>query len=245
MTALAPDGSVKLGFRAHYPQLETKFTVRGRDMDDIRAKLAPCEQEVRRRLGNFILAEDDRTLEGVVVAELASRDGTLALVETFTSGQIAARIGPLPGAEKVLRLGIVARDLGEVSAAVGLARGALDEISRETAETIACAALGSTGATHALAVLIDLDEGADRIEFAGTICLAIASAAGHLRAAAASSADASGCVSAQSKWDSTACAAICRACRSSSASISRRSNQASRVSTQVPAVCLDFVSERR
>ena len=28
---LVPDGSVKLGFRAHYPQLETKLTVRGAD----------------------------------------------------------------------------------------------------------------------------------------------------------------------------------------------------------------------
>ncbi|HEU5196506.1 MAG TPA: competence/damage-inducible protein A, partial [Methylomirabilota bacterium] len=59
---LVPDGSVKLGFRAHYPQLETKLTVRGRDMDDVRGKLAPVEKEVRRRLGNFILAEDDQTL---------------------------------------------------------------------------------------------------------------------------------------------------------------------------------------
>ena len=31
-------------------------------------------------------------------------------------------------------------------------------------------------ATHALAVLDELDEGADRIEFGGTICLAIATA---------------------------------------------------------------------
>src|SRR5215208_5605933 len=97
--ALAPDGSVKLGFRAHYPQLETKLTVRGADMEEVRRKLEPIEQEVRSRFGNFILAEDDRTLEGVVLAELAARNGSLALVETFTSGQIAARVGPLPGAE--------------------------------------------------------------------------------------------------------------------------------------------------
>src|ERR1700758_2900339 len=45
---LVPDGSVKLGFRAHYPQLETKLSVRGADMDDIRAKLTPVEQEVRK-----------------------------------------------------------------------------------------------------------------------------------------------------------------------------------------------------
>lgn len=173
---LAPDGSVKLGFRAHYPQLETKLTVRGSDMDDIRRKLAPVEQEVRKRLGNFILAEDDCTLEGVVLAELGSRQATLSLVETFTSGQIAARIAHLPGAEKIVRRGIIARELGEVCAAVGLDRVAVTGgITRETAEAVACAVQRHTGSTHALAVLIDLDEGADRIEFAGTVCLAIAS----------------------------------------------------------------------
>src|SRR5512144_728052 len=95
--ALVPDGSVKLGFRAHYPQLETKLTVRGADMDDVRRKLEPVEREVRKRLGNFILAEDDRMLEGVVLEALVAREASLALVETFTSGQIAARVGPLAG----------------------------------------------------------------------------------------------------------------------------------------------------
>jgi nicotinamide-nucleotide amidase len=166
---------VKLGFRAHYPQLETKLTVRGADMADIRAKLAPVEREIRKRLGNFILAEDEQSLEGVVLSELAGRQGTLTIVETFTSGQIAARVGPLPGAEKVFRRGIVARDLDELRAAVGLEAAPPEgELTRETAEAVAAAARRTTGATHALAVLIQLDEGPDRIEFGGSICLAIA-----------------------------------------------------------------------
>ena len=41
---------------------------------------------------------------------------------------------------------------------------------------MARAALGASGATHALAVLVDVDDGADKIEFGGTICLAIATA---------------------------------------------------------------------
>ena len=177
--ALVPDGSVKLGFRAHYPQLETKLTVRGTDMNDVRAKVAPVEREVRKRLGNFILAEDDQTLEGVVLQELAGRRGTLAVVESFTSGQISARIGHLPGAETVFRRGILARDLAEVYAAVGLTGApAAGELTRETAEAVAAAARKTTGATHALAVLIDLDEGADRIVFGGAFCLAIATADG-------------------------------------------------------------------
>jgi nicotinamide-nucleotide amidase len=172
---LLPDGGVKLGFRAHYPQLETKLTIRGADMGDIRTKLAPVEREIRKRLGNFILAEDDQTLEGVVLSELAGRHGTLAVVETFTSGQVAARIGHLPGAEKVFRRGVVARDLGEVFSAVGLAGAPpAGELTRETAEAVATAARKLTGASHALSVLIDLDDGPDRIEFGGSICLAIA-----------------------------------------------------------------------
>src|SRR6266498_3734238 len=158
---LVPDGSVKLGFRAHYPQLETRLTVRGTNPDDVRRKLGPVEQEVRKRLGNFILAEDDQTLEGVVLGELTRRQASLSIVETFTSGQIAARFAHLPGAEKVFRRGIVARDLGLVCAAVGLeGASSTGALTREMAEAVARAARSQTGCTHALAVLIDLDEGA-------------------------------------------------------------------------------------
>jgi nicotinamide-nucleotide amidase len=63
--------------------------------------------------------------------------------------------------------------LAELSAAVGLAPPIV-EITKETAEAAARAVRSTTGASHALAVLVDLDEGADRIDFGGTICIAIA-----------------------------------------------------------------------
>src|SRR5246500_365180 len=177
--ALVPDGSVKLGFRTHYPQIETKLTVRGADMADIEAKLAPVQAEVRKRLGNFIMAEDDQTLEGVVLTALAAQSGSLAVVETFTGGQIAARIAHLPGAEKVFRRGLVARDPAELAAALGLDGGLISgELSRETAEAVARAARPETGASHALAVLLEVEYGPDRIDFGGSIYLAIAAAEG-------------------------------------------------------------------
>jgi nicotinamide-nucleotide amidase len=169
--ALDPDGAVKLGFRAHYPQLETKLTVRGKDMDDVRRKLAPVTEEVRRRLGNFIFAEDDQTLEGITLSALTERQATLTAVETFTAGQIAARIAHLPGAEKVFRHGTVARHLDHLfGVSIPL------ELDQETTEAVANAAREQTGATHALAVLIELDDGADRIDLGGTIWIGIATA---------------------------------------------------------------------
>ncbi len=170
---LAPDGSVKLGFRTHYPQIETKLTVRGRDMDEAKRKLEPVETEVRRRLGNFVVAEDGESLEGVVLAALRQCRGSLALAETYTGGQIAARLAPLPGAEEVFRRALVSRQPAELARALGL-DGEFGEITRETAERVAEAARLRAGASHALAVLIEIDDGPDRIDFGGNVHLAIA-----------------------------------------------------------------------
>jgi nicotinamide-nucleotide amidase len=171
LEALDPDGGVKLGFRAHYPQLETKLTVRGTDMEDVHRKLAPVAAEVKKRLGNFIMAEDDQTLEGVTLRALAERNATLTVVETFTAGQIAARIAHLPGAEKVFRHGTVARHLDHLFGVT-----LPPELDQATTEAVTKAAREHTGATHALAVLIELDEGADRIDLGGTIWIGIATA---------------------------------------------------------------------
>ncbi len=171
LEALDPQGGVKLGFRAHYPQLETKLTVRGANMDDVRRKLAPVTAEVKQRLGNFIIAEDDQTLEGVTLSALAQQDATLTLVETFTAGEIAARIAHLPGAETVFRHGTVVRQADDLFG-VRLPR----ELDQATTEAVSQAARTQTGASHALAVLIELDEGADRLDFGGTIWIGIATA---------------------------------------------------------------------
>ena len=172
VAALAPAGSVKLGFRAHYPQLETKLTVRGQDPADVAAKLAPVEQEVRRRIGNFILAEDDDTLEGVVLSLLTERQATLAVAETLTGGQVAARLAALPGAEKVFRRGTVACDSGALAAALSMFEALPD--GAPMAAAVAEAARRQSAASHGLAVLVDMHAGADGREEGGVIALAIA-----------------------------------------------------------------------
>ncbi len=154
--ALVPDGSVKLGFRAHYPQLETKLVVRGRDRDDVDLKLAPVMAEVRRRLGNFIMAEDDQTLESVLLDALHRAGKTLAVVETFTSGGIVSRMAHLPAAAGVFRRGVVVAD------------------ETRAAGTVALAAAAASGASTALAVIVAVDDGPDRMDLGGSIDIGIA-----------------------------------------------------------------------
>jgi nicotinamide-nucleotide amidase len=89
-------------------------------MDEIQPKLPPVEAEARRRLGKFILGEDDQTLEGVVLAAPAGRDGSLAVVETFSAGQIAARVPPRPGAERCSAAASLPRDPAKLAASLGV-----------------------------------------------------------------------------------------------------------------------------
>jgi nicotinamide-nucleotide amidase len=165
MAAFQNGGDIKLGFQAHYPQLETKLAVRGENEADLLARLAPVEAEVRKRLGNFVIAEDDQTLEGVILATLLERGDTLSTAEMFSGGHLAARLAPLVGAERAFRRGIVARDPGELG---------INGVSTEAAESVGRNLRKESGASHALALLIELDEGADRPDFGGTICVGIA-----------------------------------------------------------------------
>ncbi len=76
---MAVGGEVKLGFQAHYPELETKLFARGADAAELERRMAPIEAAVRDRLGSYILAEDDNTLESVVLDALKATGGTLAI----------------------------------------------------------------------------------------------------------------------------------------------------------------------
>jgi nicotinamide-nucleotide amidase len=155
---LAIDGDIKLGFQAHYPQLETKLAARGADEADLARRLAPIEAEVRKRLGNFVIAEDDQTMEGVILGKLREAGHTLAVAETFTGGNIAARIAPLVGAETVFKRGVVAHD-GQLPA----------EALRMESD-----------ASLALSVGVQLDEGPDRPDFGAIISVGIADAQGSV-----------------------------------------------------------------
>ena len=169
MEVFKNDGDIKLGFQAHYPQLETKLAVRGDDEADLSARLAPVEAEVRKRLGNFVIAEDDQTLEGVILAQPARSAATRwrrrrcspAAISrrgwrrwpapSARSGAASWRAIPASSASTACR---PRRPIGRPQAAQGKRRQP-------------CAGL-----------LIELDEGADRPDFGGTICVGIADANG-------------------------------------------------------------------
>ena len=178
LEALVPDGSLKLGFRAHYPQLETKLTVRGASEAEIAEKLKPVHAEMHRLMGNFILAEDDETLEGVVLEALGAQSATLAVAEDYSGGLLASRLANLPPARGVLLRAAASPDTALLAQGLGHAGGTPDPLEKEAAEVLAEAARTQAGATHGLALLVTTEETDNPLQLSGTICVGISTAEG-------------------------------------------------------------------
>lgn len=133
---------------------------------------------VRERISEYILSEDRRVLEEVVVNLLAERGQTVATAESCTGGMIAGRLTDVSGASAVFGYGYVTyaneakvRELG-VSAELLMRHGAVSE-------PVACAmaegCLEASGADHAVAVTgIAGPTGGSEEKPVGTVYVALA-----------------------------------------------------------------------
>ena len=160
---LVPDGSIKLGFRAHYPQFETKLTVRGTDLEDIHRKLAPVTP---RSAGGSATSSSPRTIR----RWKASPWRRCPAARSLAGGNLHRRPDRRPhrasaGRRKGFPPRHVSRHLDRRSASRFPAEPDQPSPRRRRRAR-------ANRRNHALAVLIDLDEGADRMDFGGTIWMA-------------------------------------------------------------------------
>lgn len=173
--ALDKTGNIKLGFQAHYPQLEVKLAAKSETDAELDALLAPAEAFVRSKLGNSIIAEDDGTLEGAIIDRLGALKATLATAEMFTAGSIVNRLLPSLRDDRLINRGLVSRELAQLASAVGVESNiTADKTDLQSAVTIAEGLKSASGASHSLVVLLTLDDKEDSIEFGGDIFIAIA-----------------------------------------------------------------------
>lgn len=141
-----------LGYCAHVGAVDVRLAAHGPQAAQL---VREAESVVREQLGPNIFAEDDETLDAVIVRLLTERKQTLALAESCTGGAIAHRLTNVPGASAVLLAGLVTysneakqKFLG-VRAETLAAHGAVSEaVAREMAE----GARRETGADYALSV---------------------------------------------------------------------------------------------
>ena len=177
---LAPAGRVKLGFQSHYPQLETKLLAQGSSPEELAALIRPVADAVRERLGPYLLAEDDESLEGGIMAQLSTTGETVAVMEMHTNGAIGRRLLAAQDGPERIRSCLVSHDLGELARLVGEPHGSgFQDVNVDTAARLAGSLRGRTGADQALVVLVKSGEASESsAEPRSTIVIAIQGKAG-------------------------------------------------------------------
>jgi nicotinamide-nucleotide amidase len=148
--SLAPAGAVKLGFQAHYPQLETKLMVEAPTLAEAEAIVAPVADEVRNRIGHFILCEDKETLEGTILAMLEAEGSSLAVAEVGTFGGVGSRLAHADRGRGVFRRSAVCSRPVDLMHALDLA-SPTDALAANAATTVR----EQTGTSHGLAIVIE------------------------------------------------------------------------------------------
>ena len=94
--ALIPDlmemSNPTVGTAAHPGQTDIRITTKASNREAANDLIAPVEREIRARLGEYIFGVDHDTLAGTVLALLAQKNQTLAVVETATQAGIASAL---------------------------------------------------------------------------------------------------------------------------------------------------------
>lgn len=176
--AIAPEEG-KLSFRASFPQISVRLTVRGQS-DETAKKLAALGSRVRDRIGPFVFGEGSATMEGVVGDLLRSRGWKLAVAESCTGGLIAQRLTSVPGSSDVFVGGIIGYASQVKTALLSVPQEILDRhgaVSEETARAMAEGVLRACRADVAISVTGIAGPGGGSAEKpVGTVCLALAAA---------------------------------------------------------------------
>jgi nicotinamide-nucleotide amidase len=110
---------------------------------------------LRTELGEYLFAEDERSVAGIVLDLCRQRGLVLATAESCTGGLVAARLTSVPGASDVYRGGIVAYANAVKTSELGVPSELLERygaVSAEVARAMANGACERLGADVAVAV---------------------------------------------------------------------------------------------
>jgi nicotinamide-nucleotide amidase len=100
-------GNIILGFYPRFPENHITLSLRGDDQPSVTGELDVMEREIRSRLGSFIFATADQTMEGVVGEMLLQKKLTLSVAESCTGGLIGNLLTNVPGSSGYFLGGVI------------------------------------------------------------------------------------------------------------------------------------------
>jgi nicotinamide-nucleotide amidase len=119
-------GNIILGFYPRFPENHITLSLRGDDLPSLTGELEMMEKEIRARVGSFIFAAGDQTMEGVVGEMLLQKQLTLSVAESCTGGLIGNLLTNVPGSSGYFLGGVIAYGNQAKMDLLGVSRLTLD-----------------------------------------------------------------------------------------------------------------------
>jgi nicotinamide-nucleotide amidase len=136
-------------------KVRLRITTRAATQKEAEEKIAPVEEEILSRLGDYYFGEDDETLESTVGRLLKERGDTLALAESCTGGLLAKRLTDVAGSSAYLKEGLITYSNESKERMLGVPHDLIMEhgaVSEPVARQMAEGARKIAGADYGLSV---------------------------------------------------------------------------------------------
>lgn len=171
---------IKLAYLPNIGRVRLRLSAKGADLNVISARI---EEQIASLLPQiediFMGFEEEASIEEQIQKAFISKGLSLALAESCTGGEIAARITKIPGASNYFKGGAVVYHSQSKVDLLGVSASLIEEkgvVSVEVAEAMAMGAQQKYNTTHAVATTGNAgpSKGDAAVEV-GTVCIAIAS----------------------------------------------------------------------
>lgn len=171
----------RLAFRANFPQISMRVTVRGRP-GEAEQRLEGLSERIRAKIGAYVYGEGDVTMEEVVGRLLTDNGKTLGVAEACSGGLVGHRLTNVPGSSTYFRGSVVAYSDAAKAQLLGVQPQTLE---RHGAVSEAVVGEMASGVRERLTSDIGIamtgiagPDGATEDKPVGTACLALANDAG-------------------------------------------------------------------
>jgi len=170
---------IKLAYLPNIGRVRLRLSAKGPDLNVISTRI---EEQIASLLPQiediFMGFEEEASLEEQIQKAFISKGLSLALAESCTGGEIAARITKIPGASNYFKGGAVVYHSQSKVDLLGVSASLIEEkgvVSVEVAEAMAMGAQQKYNTTHAIATTGNAgpSKGDAAVEV-GTVCIAIA-----------------------------------------------------------------------
>ncbi|WP_438432517.1 competence/damage-inducible protein A [Gorillibacterium sp. sgz500922] len=139
-------------------EVTIRLTSRAASEAEARAKMEPTKAEIARLVGEYLYAEEEASIEEVILRLLKERSRTLSVAESCTGGLLSDLLTAIPGSSGSFKGGVVSYSNELKAALLGVpvtlleGPGAPGAVSRETARAMAEGLLSRTGTDYAVSV---------------------------------------------------------------------------------------------